>query len=356
MGFASSRRYTAVCLLAPLALALACGGGGGGSGESTSSSSSSSSGGEPEPISCNPDEPCPEDMTCLVSICYAGEPPKVRFTAPENAAVVDWDAGSPTTVVSVTIEGDNLELVPEDEDPDSLRGRGQIVLALDGTDITSLDSGDLGQGISLEIELPSVGGAHRLHAEARLTDGRVYDNPGAYDDVLFWFDDGEVRVAFNYPAPDEKLTDEAQSLQVEIATLNFDLSPAGASPQPGDVGIAHVYLNEQFPDCAADPGCAAGYAAVLSSPSPSNSASASVNLTKTSSPTTDLTVLLVRTDHSPYCDSASPDPCGAVFDTVTVQRIDPDAPPPSTTGNDTGPSESSGGGADTTTGGGTTSG
>ncbi len=330
-------------LVVTLTALIACGKAGG-SSEEGSSSSSSSSGGEPEPIPCSSDEPCPEDHVCLVSVCYAGEAPTVAFATPQNAEVVPWDSAAPTTVISVMIEGENLELVPEDEDPDSLRGRGQVVLALDGTDIYSIDSGDLGQGIGVDIELPSTGGAHRLHAEARLTDGRVYDNRGAYDDVLFWFDDGEVRVAFNYPAPKEKLTNAKQSLQVEVATLNFQLVPAGASAEPGDVGIAHVYLDQDFPACAADAACAAGYSAVLSSPQPSPTASASLNLPATSNAETTLTVLLARTDHSPYCASGGADPCGAVYDEVTVQRIDPDGSPPATTSG----GESSGGGADST--------
>ncbi len=315
-------------------LGIACGGGkGDGGGSSTT--------GEPEPTPCDPETPCPGGEACVVGECYGGDLPMLEIISPEDEERVDWDNEDDSTDVTVRIQGTGLELVPTEMDPSTDRGKGQIAVFVDGTETTVVDMGDLAEGVDVEVPIPTDAGGHRIRAIARLTDGRDYDTEGAIANRFFWFDDGRVRVGFKAPWDGDVFTDAAVEIQVIVAALNFDLAPAEATAQPGDIGHVHLFLDQSFPDCAADPGC--DYVRDLA---PTNEVVTSVatplDLPATTVETVELAALLVKTNHDAYCGDG-PDECTAVYETITIQRAMPG-------GADTG--GSSDGGSSTTTGGG----
>ncbi|MBC8068779.1 MAG: hypothetical protein IAG13_10640 [Deltaproteobacteria bacterium] len=306
---------------------------------SSDESSSSSTTGEPPPIPCDDDMPCPEEsQSCLVGLCFDGDGPTIEITSPINEQQLDWTEGAPTQAVTIVISGKDFNLVAAADDPDSARGSGQVVLTLDNFEVAVIESGDLGEGISVTVDSAALAGAHRLHAFARLSDGTAYDNPESTFDSLFWFNDGKPHVAFNSPLPGQRFLPGAQQIEITLATINFAFSQASAEIEPGRAGIGHIYVDQNFPACANDEACAAGYIGVLSPMSMTSHVTAAIDIPTANGAKTKLTAHLARTDHSPYCvDDA--EPCVPVFETITIGRLEP--PPEDET--------SSGGGADTTT-------
>jgi hypothetical protein len=321
------------------ALGIACGGGkGDGGGSSTT--------GEPEPTPCDAETPCPGDEVCVVGECYGGDLPTLEIVSPEDEALVDWNNEDDSTDVTVRIQGTGLELATAEMDPSTHRGVGQIAVFVDGTETAVVDEGDLAEGVEVTVPVPTDAGGHRIRAIARLTDGQDYDTEGAVANRFFWFDDGRVRVGFKAPWDGDVFTDEAVEIQVIMAALNFDLAPAEATSQPGDIGHTHLFLNESFPDCASDPACDH-----VKDVAPVNNVVTSVAtplmLPATTVETVDLTALLVKTNHDPYCGEG-PDECTAVYETITIQRATPGGA--DTGGSTGGGSTSTGGGSSTTTG------
>jgi len=323
--------------LAALALGLfACGKDAPAGGESSSTTT-----GGPQPVPCDMETPCPEPQVCLVGICHDGEAPVIDIVTPAEEAAIGWNDAAGTSPVEVVVQATGLELVAAAMDSDSERGRGQIVIALDGIEVATLDTGDIAAGVGVTLEVPSEPGPHRLHAEARLSDGRTYDNPEAVTKRFFWFDDGVARVAFKSPVPGEVFPPKKTQVEFSVATLNFQLAPAGVTAQPGAIGHAHVLVDKSFPACAGDAMCRDDYLGVLV---PANmattTASAAISIPATADESTSVTAYLVRTNHEPYCAA---DPCEPVWETIVIGREQAAAD----TGADTGGTTT---GGDTTTG------
>lgn len=300
--------------------------------------SSSSTTGEPPPTPCDHDNPCADEgEICLNEFCYDGKAPTITIESPIDQQQLPWDAASMTQPVTVTVKGSGLTLVAAADNPEAVNGEGQVVLTLDNFEVAVIESGDLKAGIPIEVETDALAGAHRLRAFARLSDETPYDNPEASYNSLFWFDDGLPHVAFNSPLPGEKYTTGAQTIEVTIGTINFELAPASGSPDPGRKGHAHIFVDQQFPACALDPVCHDGaYVKVLAPTTSDYEVTGPVDIPTASGAKTKVTALLVRTDHSQYCmDDA--DPCVPVFETITIGRMDPVEEP-----------ETSSGGADST--------
>lgn len=292
------------------------------SNDTDGASSTSTTTGDPV-VPCNDDMPCPGEMVCLVEQC-ADEAPEVEIVTPEAEAKLAWNAGAPVPV-SVTVKATGLTLVDPATDPDSKRGQGQIAVLLDGVEVALVSSGDAAAGVPVELTADAVAGGHRLRIEARLSDGTQYDNPGASARSLFWLDDGKPHVAFVTPVPGDTYSIRAQKVDVEIAAINFDFVPASAEAQPGEVGFAHVIEDVDFPECAADPMCLAGYiVAVVPKSGPASSATATMNISNAGVGKGHFLVHLVKSDHELYCVDGS-DPCEPVWDRITVGRYDPDA-------------------------------
>lgn len=316
-------------------LGTACGGGkADGSGSSTT--------GDMPPVPCDEETPCPDPDVCVVGLCYGGPLPMLEILTPEDEELVEWNNDADTTDVSVTIQGSGLTLVPKDMDPDSTRGSGQIAIWIDGADAVLIDEGDLAAGITVAVPVPTDAGGHRVRAEARISDGSPYGTEGSVARRFFWFDDGRERVGFKAPFENEVHPNHQIEVAVELAALHFQFAPATVDPEPGAVGIAHILLNKSFPACNDDDACLNDFVGVLS---PTNEVtshmSGPITLPKTNALSTDVAAILTKTNHDAYCGEG-PDACTAVWDSVLLYRLDPNA-------SDTG-------GADTTGGGGTTTG
>jgi hypothetical protein len=292
------------------------------SNDTDASSTGTSTTGDPV-VPCSDDMPCPGEMVCLVEQC-ADAAPEVEIVTPEAEAKLQWSADA-AVPVTVTVRATGLTLVDPTTDPNSKRGQGQIAVLLDGVEVALVSSGDAEAGVPVEVSAAAVAGAHRLRIEARLSDGTEYDNPGASARSLFWLDDGEPHVAFVTPVPGDTYSIRAQKVDVEVAAINFDFVPASAEAQAGDVGFAHVIEDVEFPDCAADPMCLAGYiVAVVPTTGPASSASGTMNISNSGVGKGYFVVHLVKSNHDLYCANGS-DPCVPVWDRITVGRYDPDA-------------------------------
>lgn len=325
------------CLLTMLGiLGIGCGGG-------KSDGSGSSTTGNAPPTPCDDEMPCPDPEVCVVGQCYGGDLPMLEIVTPQDEQLVDWTNDGDTTDISITVQGSGLTLVPPAMDPDSERGSGQIAIWIDGVEVAVLEEGDLAEGVTVTVPVPTDAGGHRARAEARISDGSPYGTMGSVARRFFWFDDGRERVGFKSPFENETYSNEPVEVAVELAALHFQFAPASEDPEPGAIGIAHILLNKTFPGCGADEACADDFVGVLS---PTNEVTSNmagpIVLPSTTAPSTEMAALLVKTNHDPYCGEG-PDACTAVWDSVVLLRADPNAP-------DTGGADTTGGGTSTTSG------
>lgn len=309
------------CVAAMFSIAAACGSEAPSDGESTSSSTS----GPPEPIPCNVDQLCPDpEQVCLVDQCSAGGIPTLEIVSPENEGLANWTPGGATTMLSVTIEVENFQIVDPAIDPTSVRGAGQVVLTLDGVEVMTIQEGDAAAGVTVMVPADATPGGHRLAAHLVLSDGTPYDNEEASKRRFFWFDDGTPRVSIMSPWPNDEFTTGEQPVETRVAVVNFELQPATVDPVPGAVGIVHTFINADFPTCGQDPECAADYTTVIAPPNPNSWALAAVLIPSAQvDASTNLIVQLARTDHVPYCGSVGPEDCDAIWESIPLKRIAP---------------------------------
>jgi hypothetical protein len=309
------------CVAATFSIVVACGAEAPETGESTSSSTS----GPPQPIPCNVDQLCPDpEQVCLVDQCSAGGIPELTIVSPANEGKADWTPGGATTMLSVTIEVDNFQIVDPAIDPTSVRGAGQVVLTLDGVEVMTIQEGDAGAGVTVMVPADATPGGHRLAAHLILSDGTPYDNEEAAKRRFFWFDDGQPRVSVMSPWPGDEFTTGEQPVETRVAVVNFELQPATVDAVPGAVGIVHTFIDADFPTCGEDPECAADYTNTIAPPNPDTWALQAVLIPNAQvDETTNLIVQLARTDHIPYCGEVGPATCNAIWDSVELTRIAP---------------------------------
>jgi len=314
------RSFRAACIAAIFSF-VACGTEAPSDGESTSSTT----GGPPEPIPCAIDQACPmPDQVCLVDQCSAGGIPTLEIVTPANEESASWTPGGATTMLSVTIEVDNFQIVDPAIDPTSVRGAGQVVLTLDGVEVMTIQEGDAGAGVTVMVPAEAMPGGHRLAAHLVLSDGTPYDNEEAAKRRFFWFADGQPRVSVMSPWPGDEFTSGEQPVETRVAVVDFELAPASVDPVPGAVGIVHTFIDSDFPTCGEDPECAADYTTVIAPPNPNSWALAAVLIPSVAAgETTNLIVQLARTDHVPYCGEVGPATCNAIWESIELARIAP---------------------------------
>jgi hypothetical protein len=284
--------------------------------------------GEPSGVfPCETADECPDGQACVVGKCFSGDAPTVEIVTPEDEQAFPYIAGTDTIDVMIKIGGSNLELVDAASDPDNEFGRGQIVVFVDGEERAELDFGSLASGVDLVTTLSNRPGPHRVSAQARFSNGQVYDNPEASGSRLFWLDDGNPWVGFKSPVPNQRFSFEEIEIDVTIAVLNFLIVPAVGASQPG-VGHAHLLFNKPFPDCEFEGACRQDYIEVLA-PLPPSEPLTSVSVpsgipSSAAGADSTLTAAISQTNHDSFLNAAGQ----PVFETIPIVRVAEPAPEP----------------------------
>ncbi|MCX4244833.1 hypothetical protein [Paraliomyxa miuraensis] len=277
--------------------------------------------------------PCPSGQTCVNHRCENADAlPSLTVLAPEDEEslvenVSDVLMGmpqGPAIDVILSFQG-SLELSSPGEDHEF--GEGHVVVYVDGDERLVIDSGDIGATMAVEVQVPPVAGAHRFVLQAVRNDGLPYDNPEATATRLFWLESPVTRrpfVAVKSPWPGTTFGPEDQTIEVELATLNFDLVDPSNTKVEGQ-GHAHIHYDEGFPMCLQNPACDGGYIGIIG-----QSRTTEVTLPPSGAQAAELTAVLRHIDHSAYglpfdCDPTVPGPldlCMPVFETIEILRVE----------------------------------
>lgn len=275
---------------------------------------------------CETADDCADDQFCVVGRCYVDEPPQLAVITPEVEEAFPI-AAAETVPVVVTIGGSNLTLVDPGQDPDAEFGQGSVQVFLDEREVAVLTAGELETGVPITVEVPNAGGAHRIRAVARNSDGVIYDNDGAEARRFFWINDGLPHAGFVRPFPGDVFPLEATSIQIEVAALNFQFdrpNPLVTSLDPK--GHAHVHYGASFPACAFDDLCERFYFGIIA-PSDPGSVSSTTTVAKlpaSAAGMANITAVLVRIDHLRWL---YPDENGEpIFDDIPILRADIEPP------------------------------
>jgi hypothetical protein len=244
---------------------------------------------------CAVQEDCPGTQSCLQQVCEAIELPMVNIFSPEDGKPYTFVDGA-TLTETLSVSATNLAVRGLAESSDAVPGEGHVVVYVDEVLVATIDSGNLSSGVQMEIEIPNTPGVHRIRAQARLNDGTDYDNPDATARNLVWVDDGNKHVALRKPWPGDKFPLEQQLIDAEVAI--FD--PAGEimiGPPQSNLNHVHVFYDEPFPSCMADPPCLARYNGIV--PDDTNDFGP-VLLPEAAAGPAILTALIMESDHTMY--------------------------------------------------------
>jgi hypothetical protein len=284
------------------------------------------------------DEPCPAALTCVNERCEDADlVPTLAVLDPEDEKsimrddVVDLMMGMPPGMLidlEIRIQG-AIALVSESSGTDPTFGEGHVKVFVDGEEQLTIDDGTIDSSTPVMVRVPAVAGPHRIVLQAYRNDGVAYDNPEATGSRLFWLESPIARrpfVAIKSPLPGAVFDLDERGLDVEVATINFELLDPGGLPQDGR-GHAHLYYDDRvkYPGCVQDPGCDNGYLGVAGT-----SKVGELDMPSAQAGSGVITAVLRDTDHSPYgfpfpCDPGMPGPldvCSPVFDAIEVVRVD----------------------------------
>lgn len=287
------------------------------------------------------DGTCPSSLVCVNARCEDADlVPSLAVLNPENEKsfmrddIVDIAMGMPpdgAIPLEIRIQG-AISLVSESAGADPTFGEGHVKVYLDGEEQMTIDEGSIDSSTPVMVMVPAIAGPHRILLQAYRNDGEAYDNPEATAMRLFWFESVAMRrpfVAIKAPLPGTVFDLDERDLDVEIATLNFDLLDPGGPPREG-IGHAHLYYDDRvkYPGCVQDPSCDNGYLGVAGA-----SKVGELDMPSTEAGGGFITAVLRNTDHSPYgynvlmgtsCDPSQPGPfevCTPVFDAIDVLRV-----------------------------------
>ncbi|MBV1861415.1 MAG: hypothetical protein KUG77_23550 [Nannocystaceae bacterium] len=260
------------------------------------------------------DVDCPGSLRCNGRVCVE-RLPTVSVLSPESLQVLPLDE---EVVVALQVSG--LTFSSDEDDA----GGGFIRVTLDDESIDIL-AGDLTGTLVVEnLTVPTGAGAHRIRAQAMRVDGTPFDNDGASSAQVFWRNDGNPHVAITSPWPGSEFELQPDGLiDVEVAMLNFSYGQPDTALAEG-TGHVHVYYDDEFPECAQDIICDAGYIGVVSA-APEQAAlrlttlSEGILLPESPAAETTLTAVLRQNDHSPFTNVQGE--LELVIDTVPISRI-----------------------------------
>lgn len=270
---------------------------------------------------CEASDDCPSSQACMLQKCRIEPAPEVLVLAPEAEAAIPIQGMGDVSVV-ITIGGANLDLVDPGSDLDADFGKGTVVVLVDDEEVAVLSSGEIATGVTFEVMVPPVPGAHRIRAVGRTSDGFIYDNDEAEGRRLFWLDDGLPHVGMVDPFPGDVFPLEATGFDVTVAAINFafDVPTPGATPGNEAKGHAHVHYDEVFPACTFEPICDNGYAGVLAPDGPATSVTSQVMLPASAAGPATLTSVLRKVNHLKYL---YPDQDGVpIWEDITIARAD----------------------------------
>lgn len=270
-------------------------------------------------FACDVDEDCPGTMLCDGDLCLQ-EVPSISIQSPEDLAF-GQSFEDPTNVV-IRVSGTGLRLAADDDDPNA----GFVRVALDGTSV-DITSGAISGGIVVEgLTIPANAGGHRISAQAFHSDGTPFGNESSLDTRLFWINDGQPHVAITSPWPGSQFDLDTPLVDFEAAVLNFELSVSDSDLADG-FGHVHLYYDEEFPSCAMDAACDAGYIAVIA-PSPGEGdtrvTDTAANLPTSAETSVELTAVLRQNDHSPLLvarGDGDEELTDLVTDSIPIDRI-----------------------------------
>lgn len=292
---------------------------------------------------CGEDEndgTCPSSLVCVNARCEDADlVPSLALTGPEDEEVIArqdvLDMGMlmgpmPGMIdVDVRVRG-SLQLVSASAGADPTFGEGHVRISIDGNEPVTIDEGSINMPQLVTMQVRGVAGAHRIVAQAFRNDGEPYDNPEATATRLFWLKNDLIdrpMVAIKSPWPGTVFTVDDQTIDVELATIGFDLSPPGEAPQERK-GHAHLYYDDRvrYPDCVFEEDCRESYLELADGlPDP-------LKLPESMAEGAVITAVLANGDHTTYgfpfpCDPTVPGPlelCTPVFDAVDIVRVEVD--------------------------------
>jgi hypothetical protein len=267
---------------------------------------------------CVVQEDCPASLSCLQGICEASTLPNVELLSPEDGMVYAWmDDGTVHTEI-LNIAATDLILRPKAESSERVLGEGYLVVFVDEIEVATIDSGDLGGGVQIEITFEDSPGVHRLRVQARLNDGTDYDNLEGSARTLIWVDDGLEHVALRRPWPGDAFSLEQQLVEIEVAVMDgsaITLAPPGSGEQ-------HVKIYEDaepFELCVTDPMCLYPYIAIVPS---SDDEFGPALLHESDAGTASLTAVVMNDDHTPYTYTDGMGMERYVYSSIEILRTD----------------------------------
>ncbi|MCA9708752.1 MAG: hypothetical protein KDK70_23095 [Myxococcales bacterium] len=261
------------------------------------------------------DESCPSGQLCVNARCEDADTlPSLTILNPEEGFKdVTRAPDEPPLPVDVddvpmlvTFQGSNLSLVPASSGANHVFGEGYVAVFVDGSEVATFEAGNISDRNSLTVDIPPVPGPHRIALQARRNDGVDYDNEQALATRLIWLENEltvgmRPFVAIRSPWPGQTFGLEAQSLEVQVMTLNFDLVSTESGTQQEGNGHSHIYYDAQFPPCAEDDACDQGYLGTAKAPQPGESFSrGTILLPNSGEQSATLTAVLRNYDHTIY--------------------------------------------------------
>ncbi len=277
----------------------------------------------------DPDAGCPSDLTCDGQVCIE-EVPKVDITFPEGSNPAGQVLESPEDLV-IRVRATGLTLSSDVDDPNA----GFVRVALDG-EFTDVTMGPITESVQIDfegtdLERPTEAGPHRLSARAFRADGTPFENAEAFVTRLYWINDGQPHVAITKPWPGDTFDLGTPLVDIEVATLNFsfDVADTPVEDPAARIGHAHVYYDEEMPECTADPDCDPGYIAVVArtpGEGRGQTVSTAASLPASGQTTATLAAVLRRNDHGLFdaeLTGEDDEPATVIFDEIEIFRADP---------------------------------
>ncbi|MEX1367259.1 MAG: hypothetical protein AB1Z98_29300 [Nannocystaceae bacterium] len=280
------------------------------------------------------DDDCPSGLRCVNRLCEDEDAvPSLAVTNPEDEQLFITDApdgplGPPAAplMLEVLVTGD-LTLVSANSGADHEFGEGHVIVTVDGQQAALIDSGSIETPRPVMVEVDNVPGPHRITTRAIRNDGVPYDNDEAVGARLFWIESELALgmrpfVAVKTPWPGSTFPLSDAPVEVEIATLNFDMLPPGQGRSEGQ-GHAHVYYDTRIGECVDDPACDGTYLAVVGNPPVTT-----FELPQSGARSVELGVALRHVGHDLYripfdCDPIIDlDLCRPVVESITINRAD----------------------------------
>ncbi len=277
-------------------------------------------------FACEPDadSPCENDGICAAGLCYlADEQPRVEIISPEVPAFSRYEPGASAIPVALRVVSNaNFGSAdPEDGPPGSLQ------ITVDSVVVAQADSGDPISGLDIPVSITNTPGPHRIAVQLLRTDGTPYDNEAARARLAYFVvEDDQAYVAVTKPWPGDEIPGRTQQLDVEVATFNFEIVPAGLSASEG-IGHVHMHYAEDIRTCYLERVCDARAAAIIDRAADNGVGMGLALFPSTEAESTTVSVVLRGVDHSPYlvpfsdCNVLEPPAsCSVITDTIAIER------------------------------------